>query len=434
MGEPMSRIEIEAALTRVGKEAARLQDEELPPRAEPGAGARFEQAWNARRTAPVTPIRRSLPPRAAWGAVALVAAAALVALWARPRPLSFSVRDEAGQVGAWMIVSAESVPLRFSDGSRITLEDDALARVTNVTQNGAEIVVPRGHVRATVVHTPTSQWKVDVGPFVVDVTGTTFATGWDPKEQVFTLDLTEGSVVVTGCSIRPQLVHPGTSVRLRCKQDSVATEPTGQTPILAPSAESEHAEAGPAATETLDAGVPPEPAPSSPRKTPDLAALPDRAVDASVDPTWLQLAARGDNRAAFAAALPQFDAVCDQGSAADVMALADVARFAADSARARKALLAVRTRFAGTSHAKRAAFLLGRLSFDGGAFADAARWFETASSEDPAGPLARESDGRLIEARERGGDHAGARAAAQRYLQRYPSGPHASLAIQVLEH
>ena len=58
---------------------------------------------------------------------------------------------------------------------------------------------------------------------------------------------------------------------------------------------------------------------------------------------------------------------------------------------------------------------------------------EQASVEAPNGPLARETAGRLMEARENGGQHLAARAAAQRYLQRYPSGPDASLAIRILQ-
>jgi TolA-binding protein len=150
-------------------------------------------------------------------------------------------------------------------------------------------------------------------------------------------------------------------------------------------------------------------------------------------PTWQALAASGKNHEALAAVLPRFDDECSHGSAADLMALADVARYAGDTGRARTALLAVRTRFSGTSRAVTAAFLLGRLALDGGAFADAVKWFQAASAEAGSGPLARDAEGRLIEAREKAGDHAGARQTAQHYLQLYPGGPHASLAIQVLE-
>lgn len=431
MGEQVNRADLEASLSRIGREAALLQDEALRADADPKARERFEAGWRARAARVRKPTR---PQRVAWGAVALVAAAAVIALWARPKPLSFSVRDEAGEVGAW-IVSAEALPLLFSDGTRLTLGDDALARVTDVTPRGAQVVVERGRVRASVVHTQSSHWKVDVGPFVVDVTGTTFDTGWDPKAQIFTLDLEEGSVVVTGCSIHPQVVRAGSSLRYRCRDGQVVADGASSVPIApratdapAPPVAPAPVDAGDVSNEGADASRPPRGAPST---VPEPA--PSAMVDASTAPSWRELAAHGANREAFAAALPEFDAECAHASAPDVLALADVARFAGDGAHARTALLAVRARFAGSAHATRAAFLLGRLAFDGGGLAEAARWFETASAEAPNGPLARESDGRLIEAREKSGDHAGARLAAQRYLQRYPSGPHAPLAIQVLE-
>ena len=43
-----------------------------------------------------------------------------------------------------------------------------------------------------------------------------------------------------------------------------------------------------------------------------------------------------------------------------------------------------------------------------------------------------EPSGRLIEASQREGDAAGARAAAERYLRDYPSGPHAKLASRLV--
>jgi TolA-binding protein len=162
--------------------------------------------------------------------------------------------------------------------------------------------------------------------------------------------------------------------------------------------------------------------PEAPRDTPGRSA-----------PTWRELAAQGKSRAALAAALDHFDDECQHDSAADVMLLADQARYAGDPGHARTALLAVRSRFAGSPQAATAAFLLGRLAFDARSYSDASKWFEQASVEAPNGPLARETAGRLIEARQNAGDHASARAAAQRYLQRYPSGPDASLAIRMLQ-
>ncbi|MCC6556258.1 MAG: hypothetical protein IT372_25135, partial [Polyangiaceae bacterium] len=75
------------------------------------------------------------------------------------------------------------------------------------------------------------------------------------------------------------------------------------------------------------------------------------------------------------------------------------------------------------------AFLLGKLAADHlGAPGDAITWFQTYLDEEPGGGLAEQALGRLIELRRRSGDAAGARAAAEIYLRRYPDGAYASLA------
>jgi outer membrane protein assembly factor BamD (BamD/ComL family) len=77
--------------------------------------------------------------------------------------------------------------------------------------------------------------------------------------------------------------------------------------------------------------------------------------------------------------------------------------------------------------------MLARVASDQrGSSADAARWLDTYLAQQPEGPLAREARGRLIEARERTGDHDGARRAARDYIARYPEGPHAELAQRLL--
>ena len=67
-----------------------------------------------------------------------------------------------------------------------------------------------------------------------------------------------------------------------------------------------------------------------------------------------------------------------------------------------------------------------------GSYATAAKWFALYLSEG-GGPYAREAAGRLIEARERSGDGAGALAAAKAYLTSYPDGPHAAHAHRLVD-
>ena len=89
----------------------------------------------------------------------------------------------------------------------------------------------------------------------------------------------------------------------------------------------------------------------------------------------------------------------------------------------------LRARFANSEEAAVAAFQLGRVTGGGAA---SAQWFRTYLNERPGGKLAREASGRLLEALHRSGNSTEARAAAKRYLARYPSGPHADFAARIL--
>ena len=127
-----------------------------------------------------------------------------------------------------------------------------------------------------------------------------------------------------------------------------------------------------------------------------------------------------------AAVAGNFGAACGELSAADVMLLGDVARLAGDATRAEQAYGHALARF---PKLDRPAFALGVMAFE--ARRDdraAATWFTRYLREHPTGPLATEASGRLLEALQRGGETARARAAATTYLRQHPDGPHAALA------
>jgi outer membrane protein assembly factor BamD (BamD/ComL family) len=121
-----------------------------------------------------------------------------------------------------------------------------------------------------------------------------------------------------------------------------------------------------------------------------------------------------------------------QARADDLMELGAAARRANDR-RAGYVYSVVRSRFPGTDAAADAAFLLARMHFHDASPHMAATWLETYLRERPEGRFAREAAGRLIETYQQTADMARARGAAERYLRRYPRGPHAELARSVLE-
>jgi hypothetical protein len=152
----------------------------------------------------------------------------------------------------------------------------------------------------------------------------------------------------------------------------------------------------------------------------------------SVD--WTTLAREGAFDEAVTAAERYGTAVIAREAPEDeLLLLADAARYARRPALARSLYLSTRARFASRPSAARAAFALGRLAVEQGApWQESAQWFERVTTEQPAGPLAREAMGRQIEALQRGGANERAASVARAYLSRFPDGPSAGLARSLL--
>jgi hypothetical protein len=364
-------------------------------------------------------------------AAAVVVLAAFAVILGRgfsePEPLTFRVGQERrlGEVDAWLEAASESaLPLRFSDGTEVDLEPKARARVTEVAPTGATVRVESGRANVSVVKRKGAAWRVSLGPFRVEVTGTRFDVDWDPANDRLFLRMHEGSVVVSGCvfgSGKP--VAAGETVRASCRDPKLEISTKKEAP--------KDANLPGAGTE----GRSERPTDLSPAATPPASATGrgDARVSPSVSPggaDWRDLVRNGRHAEALEAAeAAGFSEQCSTASAADLVALGDAGRYAGRLNRAVEAYQAVRRRFAGHERSAVAAFALGRIAFDQrGDYADAARWFRTYLTEQPGGRLDRDASGRLMESLSRSGDPAGARVVAKQYLERYPSGPHAEMA------
>jgi hypothetical protein len=146
---------------------------------------------------------------------------------------------------------------------------------------------------------------------------------------------------------------------------------------------------------------------------------------------WRRLLGRGAHAEALHAAEHEgFASVLLSAEPDELYALADAARLAGRSARARQALVALRTRH---GERGRTAFLLGRMAAENGDRPDAIRWLEAYVRESPRGALEEAALGRLVELH-RESDPARARILAAQYLDRYPSGTYAELARGVSTH
>jgi ferric-dicitrate binding protein FerR (iron transport regulator) len=156
-------------------------------------------------------------------ALAVTVAAVLVVLRQPQRTLSFVVGKSgvAGTVGTFISApDGSSVPVAFSDGTRVVLEPQARGRVVSVTAAGADLVVEAGRAKIAVVPRSGNHWEVSTGPFVVHVTGTRFDVEWHPDKDEFVLELFEGHVRISGCNLgEGHAVRAGERVEASCHRD-----------------------------------------------------------------------------------------------------------------------------------------------------------------------------------------------------------------------
>jgi ferric-dicitrate binding protein FerR (iron transport regulator) len=287
------------------------------------------------------------PSRGVWR-FALVPALALVAtlvFWVGPfrdeaQPLSFQVGESRGQAGQLLIApESAAMPLRFSDGSLLELDPLARSRVLEVEHNGARVELERGSVRASVVHRSDTAWAVVAGPFKVAVTGTKFVTRWDPQSRELEVAVEEGSVLVSGGSLRAvERVTRGKTLRISL--GTTALQPSRQK--LVP-------EAAP-----VTSGSPAAKAPSGASAKPP-----------SSDPD-------------------AFRAVFESGSPTDLVTLSKELQKRGDLRGAARALTALRTRFPSDPRSGVAAQTLAELALARGDCGAARRYWDAYRAHAPS--------------------------------------------------
>ncbi|MGH7440127.1 MAG: tetratricopeptide repeat protein, partial [Polyangiaceae bacterium] len=150
-------------------------------------------------------------------------------------------------------------------------------------------------------------------------------------------------------------------------------------------------------------------------------------------PSWAEMVADGNFREVVEAAEARgIDATLGEAPRADVVALADAARYLRQRPLARRGLMTERTRFPGSPEARAAAFVLGTMADDAAAHDEAIRWYDTYLSESPSGSFAAEALGRKVVSLAAAGQSTAAAAAARQYLRRFPQGAHAGYARDLL--
>lgn len=308
--------------------------------------------------------------------------------------------------------------LRFSDGTEIRVEGGAQARVRSVSDHGATVAMSRGTLHADVVHSASSDWRFDAGPFTVRVTGTAFQLAWEPEQDRFELRLEHGAVTVTSpVANDPIPLRAGQWLTIRPHTNQVFIR---DLPVLdAPEPES-----------STEVGEPE--APSAP--VPNAAGTPRPGLSPKPEHNWARDLTRGKaEQIVTEAQRLGLEGCLTEVSGSELAALADAARYTRRNEIAGKAMLAERRRFAGSRRAVEAALFLGRLAEAEHDDRQALGWFDTYLAEAPAGLYASEALGRKMAIVQRVSGEAAARAIAVDYLARYREGTYAAAARAILK-
>lgn len=287
--------------------------------------------------------------------------------------------------------------VRLDDGSSIRTSERAQALVLANSGQTFVLQLVEGAVEIEVRPGGPRRWSVEAANASVEVVGTRFGVRRDGARVM--VRVSRGAVLVRHPALRDGIV------RLRAGE-SVTVEP----PRIEP--------------EVAQPVAPEAPAPIAPEPALERAEVRPR----SSSPRWRDHAARGEYDAAYSA-LGTNGAARESRTAgpAELMQLADVALLSGHPAEAVTPLRELLRRFPTDETAPLAAFTLGRIELDRlGQPADAARHFDLALRSGLATTLVDDARARLAIARQRSGDHDGARRAACNYLELAPNGPRAA--------
>lgn len=342
-----------------------------------------------------------------------------------PVTATLAYRIEGGSVleGGYLRESGRAgINVVFNEGSKLALTPGTRGRLRVVDRDTAHVAIERGEASFQVAHKNSRRWLVDVGPFLVTVTGTVFTASWDPVSERFDLKLREGNVLVSG-PVAAGEIPLRAGQRLVANLAKVQTVITEETPEPTP---------GPAILPSAPAVTPSELPPSPPGFSPRPVPTPE--AKRAADHQWSRRLAHGQwDRILDEAKRKGIEATLAEASSEDLFALANAARYRHRLDLARSALLAERRRFPDSPRTLEAIYLLGRVeeSQETGT-AKAIAWYDEYLRHAPGGPLAGEALGRKMTLTDKLEGPAKARSLAQEYLRRFPKGNYAGSARELL--
>jgi hypothetical protein len=351
-----------------------------------------------------------------------------------PAPAQLAYHIEGGTVvdGGYLREAGNGgIKLVFSEGTEFILTPGTRGRLRAVDPSGARIAIEQGTASFQVTPRSDARWRVDVGPFLVTVTGTVFAVSWDAATERFELRLRHGYVTVSG-------PVAGGDIALRAGQRLVVNLAKAETLITEQKPEESWLDPIP----VVPAPAPPSaPVGESSKAQPPIASERPAARGAGAPAPSDSGRDDGDRRWNEALAAGELDRILtdveragvkstlERASSEDLFTLATAARYRRRVELARDALLAERRRFSGSPRALDAAFLLGRLEEDSEhGTAKAVAWYEEYLTRAPGGTYASEALGRKMMVTNQIEGAARARPIAEEYLRRFPGGTYAGSA------
>jgi hypothetical protein len=346
-------------------------------------------------------------------------------------PLAYRLEGGALAADGRIEARADVEPaLRFADGTVIALARGTRGRLAEVDGRGAHLAIADGTASVNVVPKPHARWRVDAGPFVINVHGTIFSAAWNEAAGRLDVRLERGSISVEGpVTGGPIAMRAGQRLTVAMHQSRVLLR--GIDDHEGDLAETDTTTAAPVA----EVALPPVLATAAPLLAPPAAVAPALAPirattrQARATRSWPSALASGDFATIIAEAERDLPRALEASSSDDLAALADAARYRRQDDLARRALDAQRRRFQGSPRAADAAFFLGRLDEkEGAGLVHALRWYDRYLNEAPSGSYVAEALGRkMVAVRDLYGV-AQARTVAEEYVRRFPRGSYAGAA------
>lgn len=368
---------------------------------------RITQLKNARDAG----LRPAPPPRSSgrrwlWALVPAGALAAALFLFQQGDPVRSLDYQLIGGTSQGELITTDAKPakLLFNDDSSIEAAANTTLNVHVIDGNHLQARLTRGKLKVHVVPREGTDWRFLAGPYEVQVVGTRFDVSWDPESARLALVADEGRVLVHGPGRQPQLVSAG-QVLIVDEQQSAVTVQDAPAPEIVVE-------------------------PASPPQAPPRAGT---NQDAPAPLGWAQRVAAGQfDEVVKDARRGGIDQALAQRSASELQALAQAARYSGNTDLSVQTWLAIRKRFGGQNASAQAAFFLGRIYDQLGQSQTALGWFDTYLREAPNGVYASETLGRKLTLVRASGDDAQMRKVARSYLARFPHGPYADTARDIL--